>query len=79
MRLHGERVLGLREDLEQLVIRQKVEARESDSFGLEVLRQSLLDELEHEIRFLERRKVVQMYYMYGYRYRYRHIDEYVYI
>ena len=31
VRLHGKRVLGLREDLEQLVVRQKVEAREGDA------------------------------------------------
>ena len=46
VRLDGGRVLGLREDLEQLVVGQEVEAREGGALRLEVIAQTLLDLLE---------------------------------
>ncbi len=42
MRLYSSRVLGLRENLKELIIRQEVEARESHSLCLQVLTESLL-------------------------------------
>mmetsp|Transcript_14400 Transcript_14400/g.42369 ORF Transcript_14400/g.42369 Transcript_14400/m.42369 type:complete len:348 (-) Transcript_14400:43-1086(-) len=46
MRLHARRVLGLREDLEHLVVGQKKEAREVEALHLEVLVEALLNELK---------------------------------
>ena len=44
--LHRVRVLGLREDRDELVVGQKVEAREAGALGLEVVGQVLLHALE---------------------------------
>ena len=41
--LHCSGVLGLREDLQELIVREEVEARKSTPLGLQVLTQPLLD------------------------------------
>ena len=46
-------ILGLCEDLEQLVIRQEVEAREAHALGLQVVLEVLLDLLQGLIGTLE--------------------------
>ena len=53
VRLHGLRVLGLREDLQQLVVGQEVEAREADPLRLQVLAQALQHLLEQFVAFFE--------------------------
>ena len=53
VRLHGLRVLGLREDLEQLVVGQKVEARKRGALRLQVLAQALLHLLQQLVALLE--------------------------
>jgi hypothetical protein len=45
-RLNTEWVLGLRENFEQLRVRQKEESREKTSLGLQVLVETLLDFLK---------------------------------
>ena len=52
--LHARRVLGLGQDLEQLVIREEEEAREREALGLEVVVEPLLDELEQPVGLLPR-------------------------
>ena len=41
--LHCGGVLGLREDLQEFIVREEVEAREGTPLGLQVLTQPLLD------------------------------------
>ena len=50
VRLHRVRVLGLREDRDQLVVRKEVEAREGRALRLEVVGEILLDALELVVR-----------------------------
>ena len=47
--LHSRRVLGLGEDLEELIIREEVETWEGNALGLQVLTQPLLDLLQQEV------------------------------
>ena len=49
MGLHGRWILGLREDLKELVIREEVEAWEGNALGLQVLTESLLHLLQQEV------------------------------
>eukprot|EP00966_Prymnesium_polylepis_P002065 47252-Prymnesium_polylepis.1 len=49
VRLHRERVLRLREDLEQLVVREEEEAREGEPLEVEVVVEALLDLLEEAV------------------------------
>jgi len=44
--LHSLRILGLRQNLKQFVIAQKVESRKSCSFGFQILFQGLLNLVE---------------------------------
>ena len=44
--LDAEGVLGLGQDLEQLVVGQEVEAREGETLGLQVVIEALLDLVE---------------------------------
>lgn len=46
MRLYGSRVFGLRQNLQQLIIRQEVESWEGISLGLQILAESLLHLLQ---------------------------------
>ena len=46
-------VLGLGEDLEQVAVRQEVEAGEARALGLEVVAQALLDHVEELVGFFE--------------------------
>ena len=46
MRLHSSRVFGLREDLQQLIVRKEVEARKGRPLGLQILTESLLNLLQ---------------------------------
>jgi hypothetical protein len=41
--LHCLRILGLSQNLKELVVGQEVEAREGNTFGLQVLFKALLD------------------------------------
>ena len=43
MWLYGRRVLGLRQDLKQLIVWQEVEARERVTLSLQVVAETLLD------------------------------------
>lgn len=51
--LNVARLLGLSQDLNQILIRQEEEAREVDSLGLKVLVQVLLDVFELEVGLFE--------------------------
>eukprot|EP00964_Phaeocystis_antarctica_P055483 scaffold32640_cov63-Phaeocystis_antarctica.AAC.1 len=53
VRLHAQRVLGLREDLQQLVVGEEEEPREREPLLLEVVVEPLLDELEQPVGLLE--------------------------
>ena len=47
------RVLGLRQDGQQLVVGEEEEAREGESFGLEVVVELLANEVQHLIALLQ--------------------------
>ena len=54
MRLDGLRISGLRENLEQFVIGEKVESGEEQPLLLEIVLQTLLDLLQEAVVVLER-------------------------
>ena len=54
VRLHRERVFGLREDLQQLVVRQEEEAGKREALRLEIVRQPFLDGLQQLVALDER-------------------------
>eukprot|EP00965_Chrysotila_dentata_P002959 95741-Pleurochrysis_carterae.AAC.5 len=54
MRLHAQRVLGLRQDLQQLVVGEEEEAREGETLRLEVVVEPLLDQFEQPVGLLPR-------------------------
>ncbi len=54
MRLDGERVTSLGEDLEKFVVGEEVEAREYDALRLEVRLQTLLNLVEERVVLLQR-------------------------
>lgn len=56
MGLHSERVLGLREDLEKFIIRQKKETCKSQSLRFEIIGKALLDTLKELVSFDELRQ-----------------------
>ena len=53
MLLNRMRVPGLRQDLKQFIVTEKVEPRKSTSFGLKVVLETLLDILQHFVVGLE--------------------------
>eukprot|EP00968_Pinguiococcus_pyrenoidosus_P027390 scaffold7375_cov268-Pinguiococcus_pyrenoidosus.AAC.40 len=53
VRLHRARLLGLRQDLQQLVVGQEEEAREVQTLDLQVVAQALLDQLQLLVGRLE--------------------------
>jgi hypothetical protein len=54
LRLHGLRVLELRQDIQQLVVGQEVERRESHALRLEVVLQDILDLVQVLVVLLQR-------------------------
>jgi len=54
MGLNSLRVPGLREDLEQLVVGEEVEAREDEPLRLQVVLQTLVDLVQETVVVLER-------------------------
>jgi hypothetical protein len=56
MRLHTLWVFGFAEDFEEFIVAEEVEPREGSSLPLEVGIESLLDDLEDDVAFLEQVK-----------------------
>jgi hypothetical protein len=54
LRLHGLRVLELRQDIQQLVVGQEVERRESHALRLKVVLQDILDLVQVLVVLLQR-------------------------
>ena len=53
VRLHGARILGIGQDLDELIIRQEEEAREGEALELEVVVQALLDLVQLRVGVLD--------------------------
>ena len=53
MRLHPERILGLREDLQHLVVGEEEEAGEEESLLLQVGVETLVDAVQHAVTLLQ--------------------------
>ena len=66
VRLDGLGVPGLREDLEQLVVGEKVEPREEEPLLLQVVLETLLDLLQEAVVVLERVQQAWIKYVHAY-------------
>ena len=53
VRLHGRRVLRLRQDLEELIVGQEVESRERLALRLQILAEALLHHLQQLVALLQ--------------------------
>eukprot|EP00982_Pelagococcus_subviridis_P004766 29337-Pelagococcus_subviridis.AAC.11 len=55
-RLHAQRVLRLRENLEELVVGEEIKTRKREAFRFQVLRQPLVHLVEQPVGFVQRRE-----------------------